>query len=133
MGHAPRVTSPQAPPALARLLPAVAAAGALGALARAGLGEAVPVAPGRLPVATLAVNLLGCLLLGLLVARCRDGHWARPVLGTGLLGGFTTWSALAVETDRLLLDAPALAVGYLALTTAGGLAAVALGLRLGRP
>ena len=125
------MTSPQVPVALAGLLPAVAAAGALGALARAGLAALLPTPSGGLPLATLLVNVGGCFLLGLLVARCPDGRWARPVVGTGLLGGFTTWSALAVETDRLVGDAPALALAYLGVTTLGGLLAVAAGLRLG--
>lgn len=110
----------------------MAAAGAVGAAARYGLGEVLPTPDDGLPLATLLANLTGCLLLGLLAARAPAARWARPVLGTGLLGGWTTWSALAVETDRLLTGAPALAVGYLLVSTAGGAALAALGLRLGR-
>ncbi|MCU1691608.1 MAG: CrcB protein [Frankiales bacterium] len=109
----------------------VAAGGAAGALARFGLGEALPATPSGLPVATLLANLLGCLLLGLLVGRYRRHPVLRPLLGTGVLGGFTTFSTLALQTDRLLDDRPAVALGYLAATTAGGLLLAAAGLRLG--
>lgn len=113
------------------LVLAVSAAGACGALARYGLGEALP-GPGEgVPVATLLANLTGCLLLGLLVGRAPSSPWARPVLGTGLLGGWTTWSALALETDQLVPQAPALGVGYLLVSLAGGVALAAVGLRAG--
>jgi CrcB protein len=123
--------TPGAPrPAL--LVAAVAAGGAVGGLARHGLAVALPTGRADLPLATLAVNLLGCLALGVVVARWRESAWVRPVVGTGVLGGFTTWSALAVETDRLLGAEPALALGYLVATTLGGLALARLGLRLAR-
>jgi CrcB protein len=114
------------------LLLAVAAAGAAGALARYALALALPPADGGLPVATLVANLSGCLLLGLLVGRAPRAAWARPVLGTGLLGGWTTWSALAVETDALLRGAPAVAAGYLGLPLGAGVLLARLGLRLGQ-
>jgi len=84
------------------------------------------------PVSTLLTNLLGCLALGLLVGARPDARWLRPFVGTGMLGGFTTFSTYAVETDRLVPDRPAVALGYLAATTVGGLAAAAVGLRTGR-
>lgn len=110
----------------------MAAGGAVGAVARHGLAVALPAEPGGLPVATLTANLLGCLLLGLLVGARPHDPVLRPLLGTGVLGGFTTFSALALQTDRLLADAPLLALAYLALTTTGGLLLAALGLRLAR-
>ncbi len=68
---------------------AVAAAGALGAVARYLVGAAVASRHrAGFPWATLAVNISGCLALGLVVDRA-----AAPVLGTGLLGGYTTFSA----------------------------------------
>lgn len=106
----------------------VAVGGAAGALARYGLSEALPSLP-----ATLLANLLGCLLLGLLVGRVGQHRVLRPLLGTGVLGGFTTMSTLALQTDRLLPGRPVAALGYLAATTAGGLLLAAAGLRLARP
>lgn len=113
------------------LVLAVAAAGALGALARYGVTVALPAPEDGLPVATLLANLTGCLLLGLLVGRLPAAPWARPVLGAGLLGGWTTWSVLAVETDLRLAAAPAVAAGYLLVSLAAGVGLARLGLRLG--
>lgn len=118
------------------VLLAVALGGVLGSLARWGVDEAMPATrPGDWPWATLTVNLVGALAIGalltsgLLVGR---PHWWRPLLVTGVLGGFTTFSALALETG-VMLDAgrPLAAIGYLAVTVAGGLAAVVLGRSLG--
>ena len=117
---------------LALLCGVVAVGGALGALGRYGLSEALPTSPGDLPVATLLTNLSGCLALGLLVGARPDAPWLRAFLGTGVLGGFTTFSAFALESDRLLATAPAVAVLYLVLSTAGGVALAAAGLRLAR-
>lgn len=104
-----------------RTLPWVAAGGAVGALLRYGLMEAAPHL-----VTTLLINVLGSLLLGLLVSRCRENDWARAVLGTGVLGGFTTWSALAVQ----VVDASeVVAAAYLVLTLGLGTAAARRGLR----
>jgi CrcB protein len=117
-------------PPLSRLLPAVALGGAVGALARYGISELLPEHRGELPVGTLLVNLVGCLLLGVLVAHHRESAWLRPVLGTGVLGGFTTFSTFAVQSDHLLDRAPGIALLYVAVSVLGGLAAVQLGLRL---
>ncbi|MCW2777934.1 MAG: CrcB protein [Frankiales bacterium] len=111
----------------------VAVGGAAGAVARYGLAQVLPATPHGLPVATLLTNLVGCLLLGLLVGRRPDDPVLRPLVGTGVLGGFTTMSTLALQTDRLVDDRPLVALLYLALTTAGGLALAAAGLRAGRP
>ena len=105
--------------------------GALGALARWVVAEAVP-SSGGWPWATLLVNLTGCLLLGALLAvlatRSSEPSWAHPFLGVGVLGGYTTYSAFAVEVVDLLDDgALALAVGYVLLSLLGGVAAVVLG------
>jgi CrcB protein len=128
----PRLT--QGPP-LAYL--AAAAGGVLGALARWGVGLALPHDTGSWPWATLLVNLTGCLLLGVLIAalfaRHPDHPWLRPFLGTGVLGGFTTFSAFAVDTVQLA-DAGAVgaAVGYVAASVLGGVLAAAAGVALGR-
>ena len=126
-------SDPDLPPAPAPLLPLlllVAVGGALGSLARYGVAVAMPPGRATLPVATLLVNVLGCLLLGVLVGALPRARWLRPLLGTGVLGGFTTFSTFALETDRLLARAPVVAVAYLALSLLLGLAAAAVGLRL---
>jgi CrcB protein len=86
----------------------VAAGGAVGALGRALLAESFPVAPGGWPWSTLVVNVAGSLLLGgLLEALARSGpdrgrrRRMRFALGTGVLGGFTTYSTFAVEIAEL--------------------------------
>lgn len=116
---------------------AAALGGALGALARWGVAEALPHRTGAWPWATLLVNLTGCLVLGLLIglvfARSPGSSWLRPFLGTGVLGGFTTYSAFAVETVQLADAGRAgTAAGYVAASVAGGVLAVALGLLAGR-
>ncbi|QEO14639.1 CrcB family protein [Agromyces intestinalis] len=105
-----------------RLIALVALGGALGTAARAGLGVAVAAAlPGAVfPVTTFTVNLVGAFVLGMLlealVLRGPDEGARRGIrlfIGTGVLGGFTTYSAFSADTARLLLDGEALiAVGY---------------------
>lgn len=91
---------------------AVGIGGAAGTLVRAGLAQAWPHAPGTLPAATLAVNLTGALCLGLLLGRLAlspDTGWRRTVrlgVGTGFMGGLTTYSTFMVEVARLTGAAP---------------------------
>jgi CrcB protein len=120
---------------MAYLLAAVG--GVLGALARWGVGTALPHSPGTWPWATLLVNLTGCLLLGLLIAvvavRLPEATWPRPFLAVGVLGGFTTFSAFAVEVVELMdAGAAVLAAGYVVLSVLGGVVAVAVGARAGQ-
>ena len=84
------------------------------------------------PVSTLAINVAGSFALGLLVARLWSSAapWLRAGLGAGLLGSFTTFSAVAVTVVSLGLSWSAAA--YLALTLALGLLAAWAGLRIGR-
>ena len=117
----------------------VGAGGVLGAAAREAIEQAWPTAHHGLPAATLTINLVGALLLGLLLdllsrlgrdegARRR----ARLVVGTGFMGAFTTYSTFAIETDLLVKRShPATAILYAALTVVGGLLAAALGIWLG--
>lgn len=103
----------------------VAVGGALGSLARVAVDRVVaPV--GALPVATFLVNVSGALALGLLLARTEDPRW-RALLGTGLLGAWTTFSTLAVEVDGLLRDDLLLAGAYVAATLGAGLVAARIG------
>ncbi|MGB4136390.1 MAG: CrcB family protein, partial [Microbacterium sp.] len=77
----------------------VAAGGTLGVAARMLLGMAIPDA-GGLPLSVLIANVAGALLLGVLTARLPATN-LRLFLGTGVLGGFTTYSALAVGGVQL--------------------------------
>ena len=89
---------------LGRLL-LVFAGGSIGTAARLGVALWIPDA-GGFPVATLAVNVLGALLIGILAARLPQTTGLRVFLGTGVLGGFTTYSAFmtgAVELWACLL------------------------------
>jgi CrcB protein len=106
--------------------------GALGALARWGVATALPHSPGGWPWATLLVNLTGCLLLGVLIAllaaRSPEPPWVRPFLAVGVLGGYTTYSAFAVEVVELVdAGAAALAAAYVLASVLGGVLAVAAG------
>ncbi|HST65665.1 MAG TPA: CrcB family protein [Mycobacteriales bacterium] len=113
----------------AAVLGAIAAGGALGAEARAGLAAVLPTAGGGFPVGTLLVNVTGCLLIGVLmvlVTETKRGHpLTRPFLGVGVLGGYTTFSGYAVDAQRLLAGGHvATAVTALALTPVLALLAV---------
>ncbi|MEZ4401622.1 MAG: CrcB family protein [Kofleriaceae bacterium] len=112
---------------------ALALAGALGTLAR--YGVAMAMGPGgRLPWPTLVVNVLGAAAIGLVVAVCaaRDAGRLRLVLATGFLGGFTTFSSLALESVQLLeRRAWGPAAVYVGVTLVAGVAACAAGLWLG--
>jgi CrcB protein len=114
------------------VLAAIAAGGVLGAEARYGLVRAVPHAAGRWPWSTLVVNIVGSLLIGVLMAvlAARAAPWplARPFLGTGVLGGFTTFSTYAVDLRTLAAHGEAgLALGYAGASIVAGLLAVTAG------
>ena len=81
---------------------------------------------GGFPWGTLAVNVAGSAAMGALASSGAQGS-ARLLLGTGLLGGFTTFSAFSLETALLWQRAPWLAALYLAASVGGGLAGFALG------
>ena len=120
-----------------RALVAVAVGGALGALARFGIGLAVPYQPGTFPLATFAINVVGCLLIGavivLLTERTAAHPLARPFLATGILGGFTTFSTFATDADELLrIGHIGTALGYLVGTPIAAVAATSAGIRLTR-
>ena len=118
-----------------KILGTIALGGVIGAEARYGLAEVMPHAAGTFPWATLITNLSGSLLIGVLMAvlagRARRPRLARPFFGVGILGGFTTFSAYALDLRELLgHHHPASAAAYLLVTLAGGVLAVVLGLRL---
>ena len=113
----------------------VALGGAIGASARYGVNLlAVRLVPG-LPLGTLAVNVLGCLAMGLLTAMLmlRGGQHLAPLLLTGVLGGFTTFSAFALDTMTLWeRGAGGQAIGYVLASVVLSLVAVMAGLAIGR-
>lgn len=117
----------------------IAAGGALGATGRHLVGAASLrwFGPGW-PWGTLAVNILGGLAMGLLVGWLAAGQRAhaaeiRYVLGVGLLGGFTTFSAFSLETVLMIERKAWLAAGgYVGLSVVASVAAVMLGLLLAR-
>ena len=115
----------------------VAAGGAMGGLARHGIGRAFPTAPGAFPTTTLVINVVGAFLLGtLLTVLARRGtpdHRLRLVLGVGALGAFTTFSTLAVDVVRLGRSGrPWLALADATVSVVAGIAAVVAGHRVGR-
>ena len=117
-----------------RLVALVAAGGMVGTGGRYLVSTAVH-SPDRWPTATLVENVVGSFLLGVLLEtllrRGPESHRGRLVrlgLGTGVLGGFTTFSSYAIELERLLADGALLAATSYALASlVGGLAACLLG------
>ena len=112
-----------------RELAAVFVGGAVGTLARAGLEALAAPDPGRWPWPTFIVNIVGAFLLGYFVTRLLErlptSSYRRPLLGTGLCGGLTTFSTMQVETIKMLEHHHyGLAVGYTVASIAAGLLAV---------
>ncbi|GAA2079177.1 hypothetical protein GCM10009801_36540 [Streptomyces albiaxialis] len=115
--------------ALAPVVAVVSLGGAVGAAARYGASLIWPTEPGAFPWTTFGVNAAGCAVIGVFMVVISD-VWAahrlvRPFFGTGVLGGFTTFSTYAVEAERLM-DAGEARAGlvYLGLTPLVALAAV---------
>ncbi len=121
-----------------RELVLVMAGGALGSGARYLVSNQVQrLADSGFPFGTLAVNALGSLVLGVVIGLSLESEAFDPriklAVGTGFLGGFTTWSSFGVETARLLEDGLLLqGVGNVLLQLGLGLPAAALGLWLAR-
>ena len=117
---------------------AIAAGGAAGSLLRFWMSSGVHALVGRqFPYGTLAVNVLGCLLMGilfvLLIERLNLGPVWRAGLLIGLLGGFTTFSAFSMETINLIEEgAPLKASLNVLLSVFTCLAATWLGVVAGR-
>ncbi|TFD80046.1 fluoride efflux transporter FluC [Cryobacterium fucosi] len=119
-----------------RLAPAVFLGGTVGTALRLATDQALPHSADQFPVSTLVVNAIGAFVLGWLVAglwtRPAVPQWLKATLGPGLLGSFTTFSAVMVSLVGLVsADFRALAAAYLAATLVLGFAAAALGLWLG--
>lgn len=112
-----------------RELGAIFAGGAVGTLARAGLSEAFPHAPTQWPWGTFIANALAVVLLGYVVTRLQErlplSSYRRPLLGTGLCGGLSTFSTMQVEIVKMLeAGALVLAVGYTVASVVVGYAGI---------
>jgi CrcB protein len=120
-----------------RELAAVFAGGCAGALARAGMVEALPHDASQWPWATFAVNVAGAFLLGYFTTRLQErlplSAYRRPLLGTGFCGALTTFSTMQLELLRMLDGGhAALAAGYVAASVLAGFAAISVATSLVR-
>ncbi|MFJ9844599.1 fluoride efflux transporter CrcB [Kitasatospora sp. NPDC101155] len=120
------------PPVLRGQGPAVAVVavgGAIGAVARYAAGLGWETGPTAFPWTTLLINVVGCAVIGVFLVAITEGRPAHPLLrpffGTGVLGGFTTFSTYSVDIRRLLeAGRPGPGLAYLGLTLLGALGAV---------
>ncbi len=115
----------------------IAAGGVLGALSRYQLGRWWPTPVPQFPWTTLGINLSGCLIIGcfmvMITERFSPHALVRPFLGTGFLGGYTTFSTYAVDIVLLSRAGHLVTAGvYLILTLIGSLLAVTAGMLITR-
>lgn len=114
----------------------VALGGAMGAMARFGTGLVMArVAGPTFPLGVMTANLLGCLAMGLFVGLAGLRGWTHlnPLVATGFLGGFTTFSSFSLEAMTLMQRGQgSAAMVYVTLSVVGGLAALWLGLAMAR-
>ncbi|MFJ8002231.1 fluoride efflux transporter FluC [Streptomyces sp. NPDC096310] len=128
-GPTARISRTSLPSLISPAVAVVALGGAIGASARYGAALLWPTAPGTFPWTTLTVNAVGCAVIGVFMVVITE-LWAahplvRPFFGTGVLGGFTTFSTYAVDIQRLVADGRAgLGMALLGLTPLAAFAAV---------
>lgn len=129
MSAAPAAPSPYRPSVIA----AVAVGGVVGAETRYVLAVAFPQAPGDWPWTTFGINVTGCVLIGVLLtvlSELTTPHpLLRPLLGVGVLGGYTTFSTWSVEAVGLVAAGhPGAALAYVVVTPVAAVLACALGI-----
>lgn len=86
-----------------------------------------------MPYGILTANLLGCLLIGIIYGLVKSHHptWISPLAVTGFLGGFTTFSTFALDTQKLIQSGNlTLAITYSLISLLGGLALCFIGFYL---
>jgi CrcB protein len=114
------------------LLAVIGAGGVIGAEARYGVSRWLPHGDAAFPWATLLVNVIGCLLLGVLMVAVVEiwspHRFARPFLGVGVLGGFTTFSTFGLDAVQLSRHhRPGAAILYVVVSVVACLLAVTVG------
>jgi CrcB protein len=117
-----------------RAILAVLAGGLIGTGLRLGVDTLLPHGDDGFPLATLLINVTGSFVLGMLVSRVWPVApvWLRAGLGAGLLGSFTTFSAVVASVVTLTrAHGAGLAVVYLVVSLAAGWLAAIAGIRLG--
>ena len=97
----------------------------LGAVVRYALSLNMHTSESKMPYGILTCNLLGCLIIGIIYGLVKSHHptWISPLAVTGFLGGFTTFSTFALDTQKLLQSGnTTLAITYILISLLGGLA-----------
>jgi fluoride exporter len=120
-----------------RELAAIFVGGSLGGGVRTWLSDVAPTHAGQWPWTTFAVNVVGCFLLGYFVTRLQERlpitAYRRPLLGTGICGGLTTFSTFQLELLRMLDRGDVLlALLYIVVSALAGFGGVTLGTALVR-
>jgi len=131
-GRGPRVRHPQRVIAVA-----IGVGGMVGAIARYSISLAMPTGAAEFPWSTLLVNVTGSAILGfvlvLLVEQFPRGRLARPIVGTGVIGAYTTFSTFEVDAVTLIRAGHPVTAGvYLVASVVVGLIAVWLGITTAR-
>lgn len=114
--------------------------GGLGAISRFGLASTVDSLTQntrlqRMPVGIYACNMLGCLLIGFIIGYILSRSntaptWLQPLIVTGFLGGFTTFSTFALDNHKLLTDTPHYALINILTSIIGSIIAVGIGFKI---